>query len=78
VGKNFTGKVRPEDREDFLHDLFLAFAKGKVSYDVKGKELTKGGLLLVRLFIVYFLRLVYGALQQINLPLQSSLLPLYK
>ena len=39
VGKSFTGKVKPEDREDFLHDLFIAFARDK--------ELTTGGLVRV-------------------------------
>ena len=44
VAKGFTHKVKREDSEDFLHDLFLAFARVKASYDAKGKELTKGGL----------------------------------
>jgi len=52
VGKGFTGKVKPEDREDFLHDLFLAFAKVKVSYDAKGKELTTGGLVRIAQYAV--------------------------
>ena len=47
VGKGFTGKVKPEDREDFLHDLFLAFARIKGSYQAKGKELTTGGLVRI-------------------------------
>ena len=47
VGKGFTGKVKPEDREDFLHDLFLAFARVKTSYQDKGKELTIGGLVRI-------------------------------
>ena len=47
VGKAFIRKVKPEDREDFLHDLFLAFARVKVSYDAKGKELTTGGLVRI-------------------------------
>jgi hypothetical protein len=47
VGKNFTHKVKPEDREDFLHDLFLAFARVRASYDAKGKELTTGGLVRI-------------------------------
>jgi len=47
VANGFTGKVKPEDSEDFLHDLFLAFAKVKVSYNGKGKELTIGGLVRV-------------------------------
>jgi hypothetical protein len=47
VGKNFTHKVKPEDREDFLHDLFLSFARVKTSYNAKGKELTTGGLVRI-------------------------------
>jgi len=47
VGKNFTHKVKPEDREDFLHDLFLSFARVKMSYDTRGKELTTGGLVRI-------------------------------
>ena len=47
VANGFTGKVKSEDREDFLHDLFVAFAKVKVSYDAKGKELTIAGLVRV-------------------------------
>jgi len=47
VGKGFVRRVKPEDREDFLHDLFLAFARVKASYDAKGKELTTGGLIRV-------------------------------
>ena len=52
VGKGFAGKVKPEDREDFLHDLFLAFARVKVSYDAKGKELTEGGLVRIAQYAV--------------------------
>jgi len=47
VAKRFTYKVVREDSEDFLHDLFLAFARVKASYQAKGKELTKGGLMRV-------------------------------
>jgi len=47
VAKRFNYKVVREDSEDFLHDLFLAFAKVKVSYNAKGKELTEGGLMRV-------------------------------
>jgi len=47
VGKNFTHKVKPEDRGDFLHDLFLAFARVRASYDARGKELTIGGLVRI-------------------------------
>ena len=47
VAKNFTGKVKPEDREDFLHDLFLECAKVASSYKAKGKDLTTGGLVRI-------------------------------
>jgi len=47
VAKGFTHRVKREDSEDFLHDLFLAFAKVKSSYTAKGKELTIGGLVRV-------------------------------
>ncbi len=47
VAKRFTYKVKREDSEDFLHDLFLKFAKVKASYVARGKELTEGGLMRV-------------------------------
>ena len=47
VAKRFTHKVRREDSEDFLHDLFLKFAKVKAAYIAKGKDLTEGGLVRV-------------------------------
>ena len=47
VAKNFTGKVKPEDREDFLHDLFLEYNKVAISYKAKGKDLTTGGLIRI-------------------------------
>jgi hypothetical protein len=47
VAKGFVRRVKPEDREDFLHDLFLAFARVKLNYDAKGKELTEGGLIRI-------------------------------
>ena len=47
VAKRFNYKVVREDSEDFLHDLFLAFAKVKASYNAKGKELTEGGLMRI-------------------------------
>jgi len=47
VANGFTHKVKREDREDFLHDLFLAFARVKASYEAKGKELTTGGLVRI-------------------------------
>jgi len=47
VAKGFTHRVKPEDREDFLHDLILTMARVKVKYDAKGKELTTGGLVRI-------------------------------
>jgi len=47
VAKRFTHKVKREYNEDILHDLILAMAKVKASYDAKGKELTEGGLVRV-------------------------------
>ena len=47
VASRFTHKVKPEDKRDFLHDLFLAFTRVKTSYDTKGKELTEGGLVRI-------------------------------
>lgn len=47
VGKGFVHKVRPEDKEDFLHDLFLVFARVRARYQAKGQELTTGGLVRI-------------------------------
>ena len=47
IGKGFVRKVKPEDREDFLHDLMLEMAKVKAKYDVKGKLLTEAGLVRI-------------------------------
>ncbi len=47
VAKGFTHRVKPEDREDILHDLILAMARVKAIYDAKGKELTEGGLVRI-------------------------------
>jgi len=52
VGKNFTGKVKIEDREDFLHDCMLSMAKVKTKYDITGKPLTKGGLIRIAQYAV--------------------------
>ena len=52
VATGFTRKVKPEDREDFLHDLFISFARVKSNYDIKGKELTTGGLVRIAQFAV--------------------------
>jgi hypothetical protein len=47
VAKGFTHRVKQQDSEDFLHDLFVAFIKVKAAYTAKGKELTEGGLVRV-------------------------------
>ncbi len=47
VGKGFIHRVKPEDRQDFLHNLFLACARVKATYDAKDKELTEGGLVRI-------------------------------
>ena len=52
VAKRFAYKVRPEDKEDFLHDLFLKFVKVKAIYTAKGKELTEGGLVRIACYDV--------------------------
>jgi hypothetical protein len=52
VAKGFTHRVRREDGEDFLHDLILAMARVKLSYDAKGKELTEGGLVRIACYEV--------------------------
>jgi hypothetical protein len=52
VAKGFTHRVIPDDREDFLHDLFMDFARVKTSYDAKGKALTTGGLVRIAQYAV--------------------------
>jgi hypothetical protein len=52
VAKGFTRRVKPEDRQDFLHDLLLAMARVKASYNAKGKELTDGGLIRIACYEV--------------------------
>jgi hypothetical protein len=52
VAKGFTHRVKPEDRQDFLHDLLLAMARVKLNYDAKGKELTEGGLVRIACYEV--------------------------
>jgi len=47
VAKGFTHRVKREDSEDILHDLILAMARVKASYNSKGKELTEGGLVRI-------------------------------
>jgi len=52
VTKGFTCRVRPEDRQDFLHDLFLTMAQVKARYAVIKKELTEAGLIRVACYEV--------------------------
>jgi hypothetical protein len=52
VAKGFTHRVKREDRQDFLHDLLLAMARVKASYNAKGKELTEGGLVRIACYEV--------------------------
>jgi len=52
VAKGFTHRVKPEDKQDFLHDLLLAMARVKLNYDAKGKELTEGGLVRIACYEV--------------------------
>jgi len=47
VAKGFVHRVKRQDNEDFLHDLFEAFIKVKASYAVEGKDLTEGGLVRI-------------------------------
>ncbi len=47
VAKRFVRKVKPYDREDFLHDAMLKMARVKVKYNAIGKPLTEGGLMRV-------------------------------
>lgn len=51
IAKNFTHRVKPEDKEDFLHDVLLAMAKVKSKYDQRGKPLTKAGLIRVACYL---------------------------
>jgi len=52
VAKGFVKRVRPEDRQDFLHDLLLTMHKVKAKYDAIGKELTEAGLIRVACYDV--------------------------
>jgi len=52
VAKGFRHRVKPEDRQDFLHDLILTMAKVKAKYEVIGKPLTEGGLIRVACYEV--------------------------
>ncbi len=52
VAKGFTHRVKPEDREDFLHELLLVMARVKAKYDVIGKPLSEAGLTRVACYEV--------------------------
>jgi len=52
VAKGFTHRVKPEDKQDFLHDLLLVMAQVKTKYDGIGKELTEAGLVRVACYEV--------------------------
>jgi len=52
IAKGFVKRVRPEDRQDFLHDLLLTMYKVKAKYDAIGKELTEAGLIRVACYDV--------------------------
>ena len=52
VAKGFVKRVKPEDRQDFLHDLLLVMAKVKAKYDLIGKPLTEAGLIRVACYEV--------------------------
>jgi hypothetical protein len=46
VAKDFTHRVKPEDRQDVLQSLLITMAKVKAKYQAIGKELTEAGSLL--------------------------------
>jgi hypothetical protein len=52
VAKGFRHRVKPEDRQDFLHDLLLAMARVKAKYKVISKPLTEAGLIRVACYEV--------------------------
>lgn len=52
VAKGFKHRVKPDDRQDFLHDLMLAMASVKANYAVIGKPLTEAGLVRVACYRV--------------------------
>ena len=52
VAKGFTKRVKPEDRQDFLHDLLLVMAKVKAKYNLIGKLLSEAGLIRVACYEV--------------------------
>jgi hypothetical protein len=52
VASGFLKRVKPEDRQDFLHDLLLAMARVKAKYEASGKPLTEAGLIRVACYEV--------------------------
>jgi len=52
VAKGFSHRVKPEDRQDFLHDLLLVMARVKAKYEVIGKPLSEAGLIRVACYEV--------------------------
>lgn len=52
VARGFVRRVKPEDRQDFLHDLLLVMAKVKAKYELIGKPLTEAGLIRVACYEV--------------------------
>jgi len=52
VAKGFVKRVKPDDRQDFLHDLILAMAKVKAKYNLIGKPLSEAGLIRVACYEV--------------------------
>jgi len=60
VAKGFVKRVRPEDRQDFLHDLLLTMHKVKAKYDAISRELTEAGLIRIACYeIAQYWRLKY-------------------
>jgi len=47
VARGFVRRVKPDDRQDFLHDLLLSMARVKAKYELIGKPLTEGGLVRI-------------------------------
>jgi len=52
VARGFVRRVKPEDRQDFLHDLLLMMAKVKAKYELVGKPLSEAGLIRVACYEV--------------------------
>jgi hypothetical protein len=52
VARGFVKRVKPEDRQDFLHDLLLVMAKVKAKYNLIGKPLSEAGLIRVACYEV--------------------------